>query len=84
MLSAFPRPASLPWFQATPSASVGGVFFWPSAALAFAGAGFLFNPLDAVMKWYFRNRERFSELCLVGFLGFLLGVLAGAFLMASF
>ena len=46
-----------------------------------AGAGFLFNPLDAVMKWYFRNRDRFSELCLVGFLGFLLGFLASAILL---
>ena len=27
-VSAFPRPASLPWFQATPSASVGGVSFF--------------------------------------------------------
>ena len=45
---------------------------------------FCSNPLDAVMKWCFRNRKRFSELCLVGFLGFLLGVLAGAFLMARF
>ena len=31
--------------------------------------------------WYFRNRQRFSELCLVGFLGFLLGFLASAILL---